>query len=263
MILSKFLAAVLLAAALSGCATAPAAHRDARDPLEGFNRGVFRFNTAADHAVFQPAARAWKAAVPQPIRVGLGHFIDNLAYPRTIINDVLQGKLRDGGQDLTRLVVNTVFGFGFFDPATRAGLERHDEDFGQTLGKWGVSSGPFLMVPLMGPTTLRDMPARLVDEYGDGRHYLQDSYARWGLWAVDKLDLRASLLDADAVLERAYDPYTFVRNTWLQRREFQVRDGEVEGDALQPDDLQLDDASAPADAAPSGGTVAPGDAPHS
>jgi phospholipid-binding lipoprotein MlaA len=221
-------AALAAACLLSGCATLPATKHDPRDPLERVNRSIFRFNTAADHAVFRPAARAWKAAVPPPVRHGLGNFVGNLEYPVTIVNDLLQGKLSDGGHDLTRLFVNTVFGLGFFDPATHAGLERHDEDFGQTLGKWGVPSGPYLVIPLLGPSSLRDGPAKLVDEYANGRHYLSDQYVNYGLWVTSKLDLRAGLLDADAVLERTYDPYAFVRSAWLQRREYQVRDGAVD-----------------------------------
>jgi phospholipid-binding lipoprotein MlaA len=221
---------------LSGCATVPAGKQDARDPFEHFNRDVFRFNTAADRAVFRPAARAWKAVVPAPVRHGLSNFVGNLAYPVTIINDLLQGKLREGGDDFSRLLVNTVFGLGFFDPATGAGLERHDEDFGQTLGKWGVPTGPYLMLPLLGPSSLRDAPAKLPDEYGDGRHYLTDPYVRWGLWTTSKLELRAGLLDADQVLDNTYDPYAFVRNAWLQRRQYQVRDGNIDESAADAGD---------------------------
>ena len=222
-------AATLTAACLlSACATVPAGKHDPRDPFERVNRSVFRFNTATDRAVFRPAAKAWQAVVPPPVRHGLGNFVGNLQYPVTIVNDVLQGKLSDGGHDLTRLFVNTIFGLGFFDPATHAGLERHDEDFGQTLGKWGVPSGPYLMIPLLGPSSLRDAPAKLVDEYANGRHYLSDQYLGYGLWVTSKLEQRTQLFDADAVLARTYDPYAFVRSAWLQRRDYQVRDGAVD-----------------------------------
>ncbi|HVO00450.1 MAG TPA: VacJ family lipoprotein [Steroidobacteraceae bacterium] len=234
--------AATLALGLAGCATAPGGKHDPRDPFERFNRGVYRFNTAADRAVLRPAARAWKAAVPAPVRRGLGNFIGNLGYPVTIVNDLLQGKMRQGADDFSRLLVNSIAGLGFLDPASSAGLERHDEDFGQTLAKWGVPAGPYLMLPFLGPSSMRDAPAKLADEYSDGRHYLQDPYLRWGLWGADKVELRASLLDADAALERTYDPYAFVRNAWLQRREYQVRDGAV-------DDSDVDTgADAPADA---------------
>jgi len=156
--------------------------------------------------------------------------------PTTIANDALQGKIRDSARDAARLVVNVVFGLGFYDAATRVGLEKHDEDFGQTLGRWGVPPGPFLELPLLGPSTVRDAPSKLVNEYTDGRHYISDMTVRWGLWAVDKVELRASLLSTDALLQKAYDPYAFLRNAWLQRREYEVRDGDVPADTDFGDD---------------------------
>ena len=261
-------AAVLL---LSACATVPGGKHDPRDPFERVNRSVYRFNTAADHAVLRPAARAWKAAVPAPVRRGLSNFIGNLGYPVTIVNDLLQGKLRQGADDFSRLLVNSIAGFGFFDPATSAGLERHDEDFGQTLGKWGVPAGPYLMLPLLGPSSMRDAPSKLADEYSDGRHYLQDPYLRWGLWTADKVELRAAFLDTDSVLNNTFDPYAFVRNAWLQRREYQVRDGAVDDsapdtsdtpdDALPPDDTTGAVDAKPADTKPAA-TAPPADSPH-
>ena len=227
-------AAVLL---LAGCATLPEGKHDPRDPFERVNRSIYGFNNAVDRAVIRPVARGWKAVVPRKLRLALSNFTSNLAYPGTIINDLLQGKFAIGGQDFARLVVNTVEGLGFFDPATSAGLERHDEDFGQTLGKWGVPAGPYLMLPFFGPSSVRDAPTRLADDYTSARHYISDPYVNWGLWTIEKLELRASLLDLDAALDRTFDPYAFVRNAWLQRREYQVRDGDVTEDAsdLDPD----------------------------
>jgi phospholipid-binding lipoprotein MlaA len=235
------LAVVLL---LPACAALPPGQRDARDPFERVNRSMYRFNVAADRAVFRPVARAWRATVPPPVRLGLDNFAINLAYPTTIVNDVLQGKFTDGAHDLTRLLVNTVFGLGFFDPATAAGLQRNQEDFGQTLGKWGVHSGPYLMLPLFGPSTVRDAPAKLVDDLSDVRHYLNDPYARWGLWVINKTQLRAKLLDSDQVLERTYDPYAFVRSAWLQLRDYAVRDGNVDA---SESDLPADEEAPPPD----------------
>ena len=229
-----------------GCASLPpSAKRDPNDPFERVNRSMYQFNVAADRAIFQPAGRAWQAVVPRPVRRGLNNFVGNLEYPVTIVNDLLQGKLRDTGTDVTRLLINTVFGLGFFDPATQAGLERHNEDFGQTLGKWGVPTGPYLMLPFLGPSTMRDAPAKLVDQYSTGLYYIKNNYLRYGLWTTDKLELRANLLDADAVLQRTFDPYGFVRNAWLERREYQVRDGNVEPDAADtgadaPSDMPAD-----------------------
>ncbi len=228
---------------LTACAALPPGQRDPRDPFERVNRSMYRFNVAADRAVFRPMAQFWRAAVPEPVRLGLDNFAINLAYPTTILNDFLQGKLTDGGRDLTRMIVNTVFGLGFFDPATSAGLERHQEDFGQTLGKWGVHGGPYLMLPVFGPSSVRDAPAKIVDDFTDVRHYFSDPYARWGLWVINKTQLRAKLLDSDQVVENAYDPYAFVRSAWLQLRDYAVRDGNVdagesdlpEEEALPPD----------------------------
>jgi len=227
--LRKLILPISLLLALGGCATTSVAKPDPRDPFERVNRSVYRFNMAVDRAAIRPVARTWRALVPGPVRTGLANFTGNLFYPRVIVNDLLQGKVVDGSRDFTRLLVNSICGLGgIFDPASRAGLERHDEDFGQTLGKWGVHSGPFLMLPFMGPTSVRDAPAKIVDDYTVGSHYFSDPYARWGIWVTDKVELRAGLLDADDALERTYDPYAFVRNAWLQRRAYLIRDGQDE-----------------------------------
>src|SRR6478736_8156634 len=213
---------------LAGCATVPGGKHAPGDPFESVNRGIYKFNSAADKAVFRPVARGWKAVVPSPLRRGISNFTSNLAAPGTIINDLLQGKFSQGGHDFTRMVINTIFGLGFFDPATKAGLERHDEDFGQTLGKWGVPAGPYIMLPIFGPSSVRDAPARLADDYTDARHYISNPYVNWGIWGIDKIETRASLLDLDAALDRTFDPYAFIRNAWIQRRQYLVRDGEPE-----------------------------------
>jgi phospholipid-binding lipoprotein MlaA len=228
---------------LAGCATLPNGKADPRDPFERVNRSIYSFNSAADRAVLRPVARAWKATVPPRVRQSLGNFLDNLAYPGTIVNDLLQGKLAQGGQDFSRLVVNTVMGFGFFDPATTAGLQRHDEDFGQTLGKWGVPAGPYIMLPLFGPSSVRDAPTRLADDYTNVRHYFPNPYVDWGLWGIDTINDRANLLELDPALDRTFDPYAFIRNAWIQRREYLVRDGVV---AEDKPDADSDPADAPA-----------------
>jgi phospholipid-binding lipoprotein MlaA len=217
-------AAVLL---LAGCATVPNGKPDPRDPFERVNRSIYGFNNALDHAIVRPAARGWRAVMPKPIRRGLSNFFTNLAYPGTVINDFLQGKFSQGGQDFTRLLINTVFGLGFFDPATRDGLELHDEDFGQTLGKWGVPAGPYIMLPVFGPSSVRDAPMRLADDYTNVRHYISDPWVQWGMWGIEHLEVRASLLDLDAALDRSFDPYALIRNAWIQRREYLVRDGNM------------------------------------
>jgi phospholipid-binding lipoprotein MlaA len=196
---------------------------DPRDRFERLNRSIYIFNVKVDHAVLRPAARAYVKITPRPVRTGVSNFMSNLTYTTTIINDFLQGQWRDGASDTTRIVVNTLFGLGgIFDVATPSGLDRHRADFGQTMGKWGVHSGPYVMLPFLGPSTVRDAIGLLSDEYTTIRAYIVDPYVRWGLFSLDTVDHRAGLLDEDKILDRSYDPYAFIRNVWLQRRDYQI-----------------------------------------
>lgn len=224
---------------LEGCATLPSGKADPRDRFERFNRSVYAFNDAVDRAALKPVAKGYKAAIPAPVRHGISNFFSNLSLPRTIINDLLQAKFAAGGRATLRLTVNTVMGLGFFDPATQAGLNNQNEDFGQTLGKWGVPSGPYLMLPLLGPSTVRDGLGRIPDIYDNPEQLITNNYVYYGLVGVDAVDTRSQLLDSDAVLQRSFDPYSFIRNAWLQRREYQVRDGDV------PTAKDLEDPDAP------------------
>jgi phospholipid-binding lipoprotein MlaA len=233
------LPALLVCLLAAGCASLPNSKPDRRDPLERYNRWMFGINDAVDRAAVKPVAQAYVRVVPPPVRRGVGNFFHNISYPRTIVNDLLQAKVADGTRDTARLVVNSVLGLGFFDPATQLGLDRHDEDFGQTLGRWGVPSGPYLMLPVLGPSTVRDAIGRVPDEYSSGRHYIKDSALKWSLAALDAVDQRAGLLQADSATRETFDRYAFIRNAWLQRREFLVRDGNVDEPAF--------DAEPPAD----------------
>jgi phospholipid-binding lipoprotein MlaA len=217
----SLLAAVVL---LAGCAALPPGKRDPRDPFERVNRSVYRFNTAADEAVLRPVALGWRAVVPLPLRTALGNFLGNLGYTTTIINDMLQGRLSDSGIAVARLGVNTVLGLGFFDPASHMKLPRQDQDFAKTLARWGVPPGAYLMLPIFGPSSVRDAPALLVNDYTGVRHYLNDNVLRWGLGAIGTIELRTQLLSTDGVVRSSYDPYALTRNAWLQRREFMQRD---------------------------------------
>jgi phospholipid-binding lipoprotein MlaA len=206
-----------------------------KDPLERLNRATYAFNDLLDRMIARPAARAYKAAVPEPARRGVSHFVANLAYPTVVVNDALQGKLRDAGSDAARFVVNSIAGIGGFgDPATRLGLAAHDEDFGQTLGHWGVPAGPYLVLPLLGPSDLRDAPARYVDRLTNVSHYPKQitHAAHWvpiehGLDGVALIDKRTELLSTDEVLQRAFDKYAVMRNAYVAHREYLVRDGNV------------------------------------
>lgn len=233
-----FFAALAAALMLGGCATLPPGSQpDPRDRFERANRSVYAFNRALDHAVLRPVARAYVKVTPRPARRCISNFFANIDYPITIINDALQGKAHDSFSDAVRFGINTVVGVGgLFDPATHWGFEKHDEDFGQTLGKWGVRAGPYLMLPILGPSTVRDAPARVVDHFSTPRTYLLDTNADLGVSVVDAVDKRAALLDTDEMIEKAYDPYAFLRNAWLQRREYQVRDGKVPPDEELKDD---------------------------
>jgi len=235
MTLVAALAAALL---LGGCATLPPGSKpDPRDRFERVNRSVYAFNKAVDHAVLRPVARAYVKVTPQPVRRCIANFLGNIDYPITIINDALQGKVHDGLSDAARFGINTVVGIGgLFDPATHWGFEKHDEDFGQTLGKWGVHAGPYLMLPILGPSTMRDAPAKVVDHFSTPRTYFLDTNADLGFSVAAAVDKRAGLLDTDELIDKAYDPYAFLRNAWLQRREYQVRDGDVPPDEERKED---------------------------
>ena len=243
----------LLLLLVAGCASIPSGQPDPRDPWERFNRSAFKFNDALDRAVARPVAKAYVKVTPRFIRTGVSNALSNLNTVPTAINDVLQGKMREAGRDSARFLLNSTLGLGgLFDPASAAGLENNDEDFGQTLGKWGVKSGPYLMLPILGPSTVRDIFGRGVDQFTHPVNYLEDASTRYIIRGVDFLDLRAGLLDLDAQLERSYDRYAFVRNAWLQRREYKVKDGNVEDESLELEEEFKDDPATepPTDTAP-------------
>ena len=225
--LSRAWRSLLLCAAiaLGGCATT--GERNPADPWETTNRQAFAFNEAADRGVLRPTAKAYKAATPEWFRTGVGNFFENLSSPATIVNSLLQGKPAEAGEQTLRFFLNTTLGIGgVLDPATAAELPSHDEDLGQTLGSWGVPSGPFLMIPLLGPSTVRDFPSDFVDRFLRPLFWFNiGSEARWGALVLDIVDTRARLLPLDATLDRAYDRYGFIRDAFLQRRLYQVFDG--------------------------------------
>lgn len=218
--------AIALALSLSACAS-PAAKRDPRDPLEGYNRAIYRFNDALDRAVLKPVAQGYDAVVPGPVKIGVRNFFANLGEVVNFANDALQAKPEAAMTDFGRFLMNSTVGLGgIFDVATPAGMTRNQEDFGQTLGKWGVGSGPFFMLPFFGPSTVRDAIARPVDWPLQYPWYVEDFTWRASLYALETIDTRASLLGASTVLgEAALDPYIFLRDAYLQRRLRQVYDG--------------------------------------
>lgn len=230
---------VALTLALVGCATTGTPTPG--DPLERMNRATYKFNDAIDRALLRPVATGYRKGVPRVVRTGISNVLSNLAFPTTIVNDLLQLKLKDAAIDLGRFVINSTLGIGgLLDPATHFGIRRNNEDFGQTLGRWGVPAGPYVVLPLVGPSTLRDAPSTLVDGQTDLRVQLDlEPEERMALGALSVVDARAGLLDIDQAIAEAYDPYAFVRDAWLQRREYKVRDGAV------PDDPPLEDFEDP------------------
>lgn len=246
-----------IALLLSGCATVPSGERDPRDRFERMNRSVYRFNDALDRGVARPVAKAYTRVVPQPLRTGVSNFFENLSYPTTIVNDLLQAKPKPFLRDTARFVVNTTFGLGgLFDPATQMGLPTGDEDLGQTMGRWGIPSGTYLVLPLLGPSSTRDLLGRAGDNLtSDPTLLIDDDATRYGLLALGLVDQRASLLQADSVLQQSFDPYVFMRNAYLQRREYQVRDG-APGDG-EDFEIYEEEAEPAAEAAPA---AAPGGA---
>jgi len=246
---SKFFTLLPLCALLlsGGCATLPTGEHDPRDRFERFNRSVFRLNQNLDRAVARPLAVAYTTVTPVPVRTGVSNFLANLNYPTVVVNDLLQAKPGQFAQDTARLLVNTTLGIGgLFDPASGLGLDAHDEDFGQTLGRWGVAQGPYLMLPLLGPSSVRDGVGKVGDHFTAPKTYLSSQNLSWGLTGATLVSKRASLLEADAALNRYFDPYSFVRNAYLQRREFQVYDGNPPEDPLQEyDPVGADQVSEP------------------
>ncbi len=221
-------AILVLPCSLSGCATLPPGSvRDPRDRFERFNRAMFKLNTALDHAVMRPIARAYVKTLPGPLRTGIANFLTNIHYTATIGNDTLQGEFRDFASDVARLAVNTTLGIGgLLDPASALRLARHDRDFGQTLGKWGVHTGSYLVLPLLGPSDIRDAIGRVPDRYMTVDGIVNDTTLSLSLFGADAVDERANALPADNAINSAFDPYAFIRSAWFQLRDYKIHEGE-------------------------------------
>ena len=209
-------AGLLVLALLQGCATGP----NPRDPFEPFNRSVYRFNDGLDAAIIKPVAQAYQGALPSPVRTGVSNFFGNSSDVWTFVNNVLQANPQAAADSFARVGVNTLIGLGgVLDWATEMGIDRHREDFGKTLGHWGVATGPYLVLPVLGPSTVRDTAALVVDSKGGLLMEVNSVATRNSLYALRAVDLRASLLRAGEVLDQAaLDKYAFTRDSHLQRR---------------------------------------------
>ena len=264
----RFAAAALAAVALAGCATQRSP--SPRDPLEPMNRATFEFNDTADKFVFKPVAEGYRAVLPDVVRTGVRNFFSNLRDPWIAVNQLLQGKVELALSDSWRFIVNSTFGIGgVMDVATDMRLPKHNEDFGQTLGVWGLDTGPYLVIPIWGPSSVRDGVGLIADAYAFLPWWIPDwldfqHRVAWqnSLTALDFVNIRANLLDATNILEEAaLDRYAFVRDAYFQRRRNLIYDGnpppETGADksaAAAPIELDTDPAREPAALALPGAT---------
>jgi phospholipid-binding lipoprotein MlaA len=213
-----------------------------KDPFENLNRGIWNFNEAIDNNFAKPVAETYELITPQFVQTGITNFFKNINEVDNTINQLLQGKPGLAVNDFTRFIINTSIGlFGFIDVASNIGLERHREDFGQTLGMWGFSQGPYLMLPLLGPTTPRDLMSRPITSFLSGTFSIKDTDVRLGLTALDALETRARLLDVESLI--IGDKYSFVRDSYLQASQFEAKDGLMQEDTFleNMDDFFIDD----------------------
>jgi phospholipid-binding lipoprotein MlaA len=231
--LRQWLLLIMVALMTTGCATG----RNPRDPLEPLNRGVYEFNEALDKVVLKPVAKGYRAVVPPPVRGGVTNFFGNFRDVTSALNNLLQLKLPRAASDLGRVAINSTVGIlGVFDVASRLGLEKHDEEFGQTLGHWGVPAGPYLMLPLFGPSTARDTVGLIGDYFTDPEFYVvTDAPTTYVVFGTRVINARANLLEVERIFDQAaLDRYAFLRDAYLQRRRNQIYDG-------NPPETQMED----------------------
>jgi phospholipid-binding lipoprotein MlaA len=250
------LAAVLTG--LGGCAIGP----NPRDPFEPYNRKMMEFNEDVDALALKPAATAYRRVLPPVVRTGVSNFFANLGDAWSFVNSLLQFRLQDAAENFMRVNVNTLFGLGgILDFASEMHIERHKEDFGQTLGRWGVPAGPYLVLPLLGPSTLRDASALPIDRNAHPVHFVEPWNTRYGLYVLQAVDARSNLLRASSVLdEAALDKYSFTRDAHLQRRRAEIFDRETDKTNTSGQEPKADGepaaAPSPAGGAPAAGTPA-------
>ena len=208
--------------------------KEINDPFEDLNRDIFVFNEKLDEKILKPTALVYRKVTPQFARTGVTNFFNNLEEIDTTINQVLQGEIKYAFNDAGRFIINTTIGlFGLIDVASKMGLERHQEDFGQTLGVWGISSGPYIMLPFLGPSNPRDLLSRPISSFLSGTFAMEDNDVKFTLVGIDALETRERLLDAETLI--IGDKYMFVKDAYVQSREYEINNGSTE------DDVFLDD----------------------
>jgi phospholipid-binding lipoprotein MlaA len=233
-------AVVLVAALAAGCAGVPARELPPTpDRIERVNRGIDGFNRKVDRHFLRPIARGYEKVLPRVVRKGIGNFFDNLGEPVNFVGNMLQGKFAAAGKDVGRFLFNSTAGIGgLFDLATPAGMPRSDEDFGQTFAVWGIPSGPYLVLPFFGPTTLRDGFGDVLDIPADLLYSIEERSVRDKLVALDVIDTRTRFLGADDAYYDALDPYVFLRESYLQHRTYVIYDGDPPLEDFPEDELE-------------------------
>jgi len=204
------------------------------DPFEDLNRDIFIFNEKLDEKLLKPAALTYRKVTPQFARTGVTNFFNNLEEIDTTINQVLQGEIKYAFNDASRFVINSTIGlFGLIDVASKMGLEKHEEDFGQTLGVWGFDSGPYIMIPFLGPSNPRDLLSRPISSFLSGTFAMEDNDVKITLVGIDALETRERLLDAETLI--IGDKYIFVKDAYIQSREYEINNGSTEDDEFLDD----------------------------
>ena len=204
------------------------------DPIEDLNRDIFIFNEKLDEKILKPAALAYRKVTPQFARSGVTNFFNNLEEIDTTINQLLQGEIKYAFNDTGRFLINSTIGlFGLIDVASKMGLERHEEDFGQTLGVWGFDSGPYIMIPFLGPSNPRDLLSRPISSFLSGTFAMEDDDVKFTLVGIDALETRERLLDAETLI--IGDKYIFVKDAYIQSREYEINNGSTKDDEFLDD----------------------------
>ena len=227
---------------LSGCSYQNILTNDENDPLEVINRNFYAFNDNLDKILVEPTAVGYDFVTPNAFQTGVNNFFDNFQYPITIANQLLQGNIKLASQDTLRLIINSTIGLaGLFDPAKNMGFTKHDEDFGQTLAVWGVGEGPYLMLPFLGPYSLRDLTGNVIDYVFDPWIYVDGTNRKIKLKAIEGLQDRTDLSTIEHELDSSYDPYKYIKDSYFQNRSYKINNGpfleEDEEDLIEFDDF--------------------------
>jgi len=232
---------VLILFSLAGCSYQNELVYDSLDPFESANRSMYEFNENLDKAILEPAADTYDYVTPKPFRKLVNNVFNNAKYPITIANDLLQGKGKEFIQDTSRFVINTTIGLaGIFDPAASMGFQYRDEDFGQTLATWGLPQGPYMMVPFLGPYTLRELIGDVVDGSFSPLLNLDNSNSKIALNIADQIQKRSSLSALEEELYSSFDPYLYIRDSYFQNRKYKISDGE-ETDLIEDELIDIED----------------------